>query len=162
MRIKIALCFLAICTAGCAFTHSGIGQTESGRTISGQVNIEAKSATTADWRVALVPANQSLCSGSFVRSNGELINRFSLSCQDGRTGRGVMTSNFSTLTDTLTYRLSGGESGSISFGGVAVPSGLNQNAYTVGQALGGGTTAPPATSVVRCREWGSNLECRAY
>ena len=173
MRFLISVCSTVVLVS-CATTATvaGFGETTSGLPVSGTYTQSPDTPETFKIDLTFVSADGLRCSSSTSVRNGKAPWTFPTTCSEGVTGRATLTPNYATARDTVIYTLSNGERGSILFGGSTVSqppnASMNEAAYALGCALGGGSCSPSNQQTIRvetdvtCRETTIGVRCRSY
>ena len=113
-RLIFVLAILLLSACQAAVQTGGSGQTSLGEPLAGTLSFSHK---TNQYAVVIQsPAGWS-CGAKFVRSGQNLSSRtVPLTCNDGRKGRLIMTSNQYQYQFVGSFRLSNGEAGQVTFG----------------------------------------------
>jgi dipeptide/tripeptide permease len=93
-------------------TNSGVGNSSSGDPLSGSMTYNA--AGTAG-RFVLTNISGQTCEGNVEFTAADVAN-FPITCNDGVTGNAISTINRFSSQQTISYRLSNGETGSVTLG----------------------------------------------
>lgn len=104
-----------LAVAGCMkATNSGVGTASGGDPVTGSMTYN-EMGTKGDF--TLTNLNGRECEGQASFTSAD-VSQFSLSCNDGLTGKAISTINRFAHQQTISYRLSNGETGSVTLGKV--------------------------------------------
>lgn len=112
-RLGVALPAIAL-IAGCVQSTGGAGTTSKNEPVAAQAVADASSGRT---RIELISPGRWTCSGDYSRADVRgSIHTVPIRCLNGMRGQIVLSANQFQQQVTASFRLSNGESGTVTFG----------------------------------------------